>query len=265
MTLQLLVRKPPSAQCKAVPLLFIHGAWHGAWCWDEYWLPYFARQGYHCYALSLRGHGGSSSNKAMWRHGIDDYVADVETVCTQITQEHGCHPILIGHSMGGFITQKYLETHTVPAAVLLASIPHFGAWSFFLRTCCRHPLTLIKSIFSLQLVHFVNTPARTRPLFFSSGMPQADVERFTRMIGDEAWHMVLDVLLLKLPRRPKPGSPLLVMGAGNDNVIHKWEVRSLARAHSTEANIIPNIAHDMMIDTRWQAAADEVLGWLERI
>jgi len=21
-----------------VPLLFVHGAWHAAWCWDEYFL-----------------------------------------------------------------------------------------------------------------------------------------------------------------------------------------------------------------------------------
>jgi hypothetical protein len=21
------------------PLLFVHGAWHGAWCWQEHWMP----------------------------------------------------------------------------------------------------------------------------------------------------------------------------------------------------------------------------------
>ncbi len=228
-------------------------------------MPYFAKQGYHCYALSLHGHGGSSSEKAMWRNGIDDYLADVETVCAQIMQEHGCHPILIGHSLGGFITQKYLETHTVPAAVLLASIPHFGAWVFFVRACLRHPRALLKSVFSLHLSHFVNTPARTRAQFFSPGMPQADVERFTRMIGDEAWHMVLDVLLLKLPRRAKVNPPVMVMGAEDDNVFHPWEIRRLARAYSTDATIMPNSAHDMMLDTHWQAAADRVLGWLEQV
>jgi pimeloyl-ACP methyl ester carboxylesterase len=29
-----------------VPLLFVHGAWHAAWCWDEYFLDFFAENGY---------------------------------------------------------------------------------------------------------------------------------------------------------------------------------------------------------------------------
>ena len=27
------------------PLLFVHGAWHAAWCWDEHFLSYFADRG----------------------------------------------------------------------------------------------------------------------------------------------------------------------------------------------------------------------------
>jgi len=30
---------------KATPLVFVHGAWHGAWCWDEFFLPCFADKG----------------------------------------------------------------------------------------------------------------------------------------------------------------------------------------------------------------------------
>lgn len=42
----------------STPLLFIHGAWHGAWCWEKF-LSYFAEHGYESHALSLRGHGNS--------------------------------------------------------------------------------------------------------------------------------------------------------------------------------------------------------------
>ena len=31
------------------PLVFIHGSFHGGWCWDEHWLPYFAARGYPSY------------------------------------------------------------------------------------------------------------------------------------------------------------------------------------------------------------------------
>jgi pimeloyl-ACP methyl ester carboxylesterase len=44
---------------RPTPLLFVHGAWHGAWCWDEYFLDFFAGRGYRALAVSLRGHGNS--------------------------------------------------------------------------------------------------------------------------------------------------------------------------------------------------------------
>ena len=34
-------------------------SYHGAWCWRENFMPYFSAAGYDCYAVSLRGQGGS--------------------------------------------------------------------------------------------------------------------------------------------------------------------------------------------------------------
>ncbi|MBI5715520.1 MAG: alpha/beta hydrolase, partial [Chloroflexi bacterium] len=45
MQLELITRQPASNP-RPTPLLFVHGAWHGAWCWAEYFLPYFAQHGY---------------------------------------------------------------------------------------------------------------------------------------------------------------------------------------------------------------------------
>ena len=45
-------------------LLFVHGTWHAAWCWDEHFLDFFASKGHHALAVSLRGHGGSPSPEA---------------------------------------------------------------------------------------------------------------------------------------------------------------------------------------------------------
>ncbi|RLC08454.1 MAG: alpha/beta hydrolase, partial [Deltaproteobacteria bacterium] len=51
------ISKYPKGKKHSVPILFIHGAFAGAWCWEEYFLPYFADHGYESHALSLRGHG----------------------------------------------------------------------------------------------------------------------------------------------------------------------------------------------------------------
>jgi pimeloyl-ACP methyl ester carboxylesterase len=54
-------------------------------------------------------------------------------------------PVLIGHSMGGFIVQKYLETGTAPAAVLVSSAPPRTWFLTGLRLARKHPWLAPKS------------------------------------------------------------------------------------------------------------------------
>jgi pimeloyl-ACP methyl ester carboxylesterase len=86
----------------APPLLFVHGAWHGAWCWDEHFLDFLADRGFRAVALSLRGHGNSPTDKRLSRCSIADYVHDVVSVAETLPTP----PVVIGHSMGGFVAQK---------------------------------------------------------------------------------------------------------------------------------------------------------------
>ncbi|NDP38037.1 MAG: alpha/beta hydrolase [Rhodoferax sp.] len=53
---------------------------------------------------------------------LADYVGDVAQVARQLSAA----PIVIGHSMGGLVVQKYLQMHGAPAGVLMASIPPTG-------------------------------------------------------------------------------------------------------------------------------------------
>ena len=129
------IKETPSEVAHPNPILFIHGMWHAAWCWTEYFLPYFSQHGYITYALSLRGHGSSEGNKNLRWSSLDDYLTDV----TQVIRQMEKPPILVGHSMGGMIIQKYLEKNKTPAAVLLASTPPKGVLATTARIFFRHP------------------------------------------------------------------------------------------------------------------------------
>ncbi len=114
-----------SSQAHPAPLLFIHGGWHGAWCWDEHFLGYFSGQGYRVLAVSLRGHGNSFSPKPLRTCSVADYVEDVASVADRLPTK----PVVIGHSMGGYVVQKYLESRDAHAGVLIASVPARGSQS----------------------------------------------------------------------------------------------------------------------------------------
>jgi pimeloyl-ACP methyl ester carboxylesterase len=80
-TMQLeVITRTPKGRARPTPLLFVHGAYGGAWEWDEHFLPYFAERGWVAHALSLRGHAGSDGAEAVRFARLRDYVADVERV-----------------------------------------------------------------------------------------------------------------------------------------------------------------------------------------
>jgi pimeloyl-ACP methyl ester carboxylesterase len=60
----------PARATRKPPLVFIHGGYGDAWCWEPYFLPWFAAKGWPAYALSLRGHGSSSGAETLFIAGL---------------------------------------------------------------------------------------------------------------------------------------------------------------------------------------------------
>jgi len=252
------VTREPKGSPRPTPVLFIHGAFHGAWCWTENFLPYFAEHGYTSHALSLRGHGDSEGRERLRRTRIADYVADVEQVIGGLPQT----PILVGHSMGGLIIQKYLEKHPAPAGVLLASVPVRGLLKTIARIALRHPLAFLKANVTLSLYPIIGTPRLAGEAFFSLDMPAERRDSYFGRMQDESYFAFLDMLALNLPSPKKMDVPLLVLGAESDFFFSPSEVEATARAYKTQAECFPNMAHDMMLEAGWQSVADCILRWL---
>jgi pimeloyl-ACP methyl ester carboxylesterase len=257
MELELLHRAPAGTPVGR-PLLFVHGAWHGAWCWDRYVLPYVAGQGRDAYALSLRGHAGSGSDRPLRRTRIAHYVEDVRAVAERI----GSAPVLIGHSMGGLVVQRALEVGIAPAAVLLASVPPRGAWGALFRVLRRHPLALLKANLTLSLRPLVTPPERARDLLFSPTTPRADADWAAERVQDESYAAFLDMLLFGLAHPRRVRVPLLVLGGSEDRLFPERDVAATAHAYRTEHRMFADTGHDVMLEPRWQEIADAMLAWL---
>ncbi|HYA75496.1 MAG TPA: alpha/beta fold hydrolase [Burkholderiaceae bacterium] len=253
-----LVSYAPSGAARPTPVLFVHGAWHGAWCWQEHFLPYFAQKGYGAHALSLRGHGASPGRERLRWTGIAQYANDVAQVIQRLPKP----PVLVGHSMGAMVVQKYLGQHWAPAAVLLAPPPPRGVIATVLRILRRQPLVFLRANVALSLYPYVGTPALARELLFSVGLPEDQLLRHFARLQDESYRAFLDMLFLDLPRPRKVQLQPLVLGAAQDAVFSVSEVEAAAGAYGARAEIFDNMGHDMMLDAGWQAVADRIVGWL---
>jgi alpha-beta hydrolase superfamily lysophospholipase len=165
--------------------------------------------------------------------------------------------------MGGYVIQKYLEHHPAPGAVLLASIPPQGALPMCARYFKRHPLPVLKNVVRLSVYDMmIGTPELSKQAFFSPDFPDDQAYAYHTRLQDESFRVALDAGLLALPRPERIKTPMLVLGAGRDTIINAEEIEATARAYGTQAEIFPDLAHDMMLERGWQRVADRIIAWL---
>lgn len=256
-----IIAKRPAGSPRPTPLLFVHGMMQGAWCWDVHFLDYFARHGFAAHAVNLRGHGASEGRDTLRWTRIADYVEDVAGAVRQLPGP----PLLIGHSMGGFVLQKYLEDHDAAGAVLLSSPPPAGLRATTFRIARRRPLAFAKVNLTFSLLPVIATPQLAREAFFSADLPDEDLRVYWQRMQEESYMAFLDMVALDLPRPRKVKTPLLILGAARDNMLTPKDIEATARAYRAPFEIIPDVAHNSMLERRWPAVAERILAWLNRL
>jgi pimeloyl-ACP methyl ester carboxylesterase len=90
------------------PLLFVHGSYHGAWCWRERFMPYFSAAGYDCYAFSIRGQGGSDRKTPAGEPlKVSGDLASLTDDLADVVAALPSPPVVVAHSFGALLVEKY--------------------------------------------------------------------------------------------------------------------------------------------------------------
>ena len=96
-----------------VTYALVHGAWHGAWCW-ELLTPILQGAGHDVVAVNLPCEDGAA--------GFDDYADVVRAALTDYDEI-----VLVGHSIGGHTIPLVADRHPVRHLVYLcALVPDIG-------------------------------------------------------------------------------------------------------------------------------------------
>jgi pimeloyl-ACP methyl ester carboxylesterase len=260
MNLEILSRKAQT-QTPRTPLLFVHGAYVGAWCWEEHFLDWFAERGYPSHAVSLRGHGQTEGRERLNDFGLADYAEDV----AQAAAEFSTPPVLVGHSMGALVVQKVLEkVERIPAMVLACPVPAYGLMpsSFslaFTRPALFAGLNTVASggrasPESLQEVLFAGP---VEPTLLKRTYQRMQRESRRALLEMSGWGLPLLWAALGARRLPT-----LVLGAQHDALISATEAKSTARLLNAEYLLLPDLGHAVMLDAAWELAASAIAGWL---
>lgn len=255
------IHRSPARPSKMPPLLFIHGGYVNAGCWDIHFLPWFAAQGYDCHAIDLSGHGLSEGRDCLDYFGLDDYIEDALQKIASFDRP----PIVIGHSMGATVTEGILLRQPVEAAMLLSPVPTIGTLGAVMRLASCYPQFFIEITRLSRLEVTEDNLLLMRNVYFSPQMPPQDLLTFTHLIQEESQRVVTELMMLAWKLQPqRPKLPVLVMGGELDLLFPPSLLPFVARRWQADLEIVADTGHVIMLDVQWENVAKRMLSWLKR-
>ncbi len=265
-SLEFLVHRP-GGRSGAAPVLLVHGAFTGAWCWTENWLGALGGRGRLAAAVSLRGHGTSEGREALAWTGLHDFAADLTLAIRAMPEP----PILVAHSIGGLIAQHLLAAlpsgHVaLRGLVLVGSLPPEG-------------LALVGPQLGLSLGlqalagRFGRTPdVGHRNAMFGAGIEPAMAAAYAARIGTDTLLTLclnaftsLTQAYLPLPVLPAwaVGLPTLVLHGSDDRLVDPTAAARTVLYHGADLRSITGAGHCPMLGPRAPAGAAALNRWLD--
>ncbi|APX77346.1 acetoin dehydrogenase E2 subunit dihydrolipoyllysine-residue acetyltransferase [Achromobacter insolitus] len=228
-------------------LLFVPGAYHGAWCYAHY-LAYFARAGLACAALDLRGHGALPQDASFSSATIADLGQDVISALDALS-----HPtVVVGHSMGALPALLGASQRAVAGVVLLAPSPPGDLPG-------AQALPPVPDGVPRRAPNEHEIRAR-----FLATSPDRDIGPVAQRLCAESPEVLNDRYLLRVPVDAAAiGAPGLCLEAGLDTHDRHppGQDLAIARRFGFSHAVLAGQPHCMMYADQWQVSAAAILGW----
>jgi len=241
------------------PILMHHGMWHGAWCWQT-WQEALAKWGWESVAISQPGHGLSPEQRPVKLCTLDYYLGFLAEQVARLPRK----PVLMGHSMGGALTQWYLKYvgDDLPAAVLVAPwVPHAvivdGGPRFF---------RLDFAGCMLMMLDWSATPLMRSPESAARALLSPDSvltpEEFQSRLGPESALVMYqhNPPLWYPPQRVQ--TPMLWLAGEKDAVVGEAAERRSAAYYQADYHVLRGAAHNLMMEANHGEIARYIHDWL---
>ena len=241
-------------QSDAPYLFFIHGGYHGAWCYENYY-DYFYGQGYNIAAVDFPNRAGLPAG--------DDFleltVASVEKIITKALNSIDCieNFVVFGHSLGA-----------LSAGQLAAGSPHVRG----LVLLAPSPPGQLEGVRKIPLID------GTKPSYMDDY--DRAKQRFWRHIDDDT---LLQNMFAKLvgetpsvinqryglsahiPWTPSQCPALVIEAELEDPNRHPpMQDKKVAEFYQADYIFMENMGHCMMVGTHWQKSAHHIEEWLQK-
>ncbi|MBO9611382.1 MAG: alpha/beta hydrolase [Dyadobacter sp.] len=255
---------------KTKNILFVTGAFVTHHCWDE-WRVYFEARGYSTLApawpfkdataaeLRARQPNDTDLARLTLAELVDHYVG--------IAQSFPEKPIIIGHSLGGLLTQILLNRGLAAAAVAIHSVPPQGIipYEFSFLKSTWGALGLFTSLDETYLM-----PFDTWQYAFVNEMPLEEQQKaYDLFTAPESKRVARGGLTSAAAVDfDKPHAPLLLTSGSLDNIIPAHLNNRNFERYEKNGSIIeykefPGRNHHVLAQAGWESDADYILDWIK--
>lgn len=252
-------------------IVFVTGAFVNNSCWDE-WKSYFESRGYKTTAppwpfkegttdeLRKRQPNDTDLARLTLNELIDHYI--------NIVKSFPQKPIVIGHSLGGLITQIILNRDLASAGVAIHSVPTLGVFPYefsFLKGGWKS-LGLFTSLKKTYLMSF-----KDWQYAFVNGMPLQDqkaaYEKYT--IPESKTVARGGLTSAAKVDYAKPHAPLLFTSGSMDTIIPAHlNLRNFNKYQRNDSVLdykeFDGRNHFVLGQPTWRGDADYIMDWLEQ-
>lgn len=255
------------------PLILLHGSLHAAWAWEPL-LEKLASVGIvDTYAVSLRGYTSDPAPQPGAKIRVSQHMDDLEAYLKVL---NGPPPIIVGHSMGGYIAQRLvtrLNGHGIAGMVLLASTPPSGNSALVMRTIFRLGLPFSWRI-TMGFVRngVAKDVSLCRDMFFTR-----KGQHFDKQIEDDHalskycqnFALASSTRLQTKDITPIPTSTpslagkVLVLGGEDDVIVDVSALQETAEFWKGDLVVLPNTPHDLILASTRDLVASKLAQWLE--
>jgi pimeloyl-ACP methyl ester carboxylesterase len=253
-------------------IVFVTGAFVSNSCWDE-WRIYFESKGYSTVAPAWPFKNGTAEELRNRQPHDTDLAALTLTQLIdhyiEVVKSFPEKPIVIGHSLGGLITQIICNRGYSAAAVAIHSVPPQGVFPYefsFLKAGWR-VLGLFTSLKKTYLMSF-----KKWQYAFVNGMPLAEQKDayFKYTIPESKTVARGGLTSAARIDFKKPHGPLLLTAGSEGTIIPPHLNRRNYNKYKKNGSILdykefPGRNHFVLGQSTWKEDADYIISWLNRL
>lgn len=253
-------------------IVFVTGAFVTHRCWDE-WRTYFESKGYKTLAPPWPFKDASAEElRSRQPNDIDLATLTLaEVIDSYVNVIKGLpeKPIVIGHSLGGMMTQVIVNRDLAAMGVAIHSVPTLGVFPYeftFLKAGWKS-LGLFTSLKRTYLMSL-----KDWQYAFVNGMPLAEQKATYQEFTIPESKTVARGGLSKAAsvNYDKPHAPLLLTSGDKDTIIPAHlNYRNFKRYNKKNGSVLdykefPGRNHFVLGQVTWQEDADYILDWIDK-